>query len=207
MKLASIKELDGLKPVLKDQKSLGPDPVYWVFSEVSLREGWDNITIISPGNLNGEYPKTFGHYHSQEVDEVYRLLEGEGIFIMQKKHFEEGKWVPEMVDAVFLIRAKVGDEITITPEYGHSWSNVGKCPLIAYDNWTWGHQPSDYEDIKRLQGLAYYLVEENGQVKAIPNTRYQNLPQPTWTTAEEFKKLSTSSLFSAFSFKRYPFDR
>lgn len=186
MKLGSVRDLAGLKPVLKDNEATGPDPVYWVFSEVS-DERWANVTVIAPGNFNSEYPKTFGHYHGTDIDETYYLIEGEGILLLQKKHFEGDKWIPEKVDEVILIKAKPGDQILITPEWGHSWSNVGSGPLISFDDWRAGHSPSDYEDIRSLKGLAYYLVEEEGEVKAVPNPKYRDLPEPKWMTAEEFK--------------------
>lgn len=190
MKLGSTRELSGLKPVLKDANSAGPNPVYWVFSECS--EGkWANVTVIAPGKIGEEYPKTFGHYHGTDVDEIYRLIEGEGVLLLQKKFFDEsGNWVKEKVAEVVLIKTKPGDEILITPEWGHSWSNIGGGPLISFDDWRSGHAPTDYSDIESLQGLAYYLVEEKGGIKALPNPNYKDLPEPRWMSAEEFKKLS-----------------
>ncbi len=187
MKLGSIRELLGMKPVLKDPDATGQDPVYWVFSECS-QEGWANVTVIAPGNYGGEYPKTFGHYHGSEIDETYHLVEGEGVLVMQKKHFDEsGKWIPEVVDEVVLIKAKPGDEILITPEWGHSWSNVGSAPLISFDDWRAGHSPTDYSEIEKLQGLAYYLIDKDGEVTPVANSKYQNLPDPVWMSAEEFR--------------------
>lgn len=191
MKLSSTRTLEGLKKVLKDPDSSGPDPAYWVFSEINIEpeKDWANITIIAPGNYGGEYPKTFGHYHPEGAkDETYHLIEGEGILQLQKKHFENGVLTPEKVDEVFLIKAKPGDEILIKKEYGHCWSNIGKTALISYDDWRSAHTAADYEPIEKLQGLAYYLVEENGEVKAVPNPNYMDLPEPVWLSAEEFAK-------------------
>jgi glucose-6-phosphate isomerase len=193
MQLGSVRELSALRPVLSDPQSRGPDPVYWVFSDVSEAGKWANITLIAAGRFDGkkvggEYPKTFGHYHGTQVDETYCLAEGEGIMILQKKHLDKkGKWIPEMVDEVFLVRARPGDELVIKPEYGHSWSNTGDYPLISFDDWRAGHSPSDYQDIKRLQGMAYYLVDDGGEPKAVPNPRYKSLPKPVWLTAAEFR--------------------
>jgi oxalate decarboxylase/phosphoglucose isomerase-like protein (cupin superfamily) len=192
MKLGTQKTLEQLKPVLKDPNTTGPDPVYFVFYEVST-DKWANITMIQNGKIGEECPKTFGHYHSIGAPkETYHLLEGQGVLQMAKKHFAGDKWIPEMVDEVYLIKAKPGDEIVINENFAHSWSNVGNMPTISYDDWRSGHQPSDYADVERLQGLPYYLVEENGQIKAIPNQNYKDLPEPIWLTAEEFSKLTTN---------------
>ncbi len=186
MKLSSTRDLAGLKPVLKDSNSTGPDPVYWVFSDATDSK-WANVTMIASGSFNGEFPKTFGHYHGVDVPEIYHLIEGQGILLLQKKHMEGETWIPEKVSEVLLIQAKPGDEILITPEWGHSWSNVGTGPLISFDDWRSGHTPGDYEKIEQLQGLAYYLISENGQVKPVPNPHYVDLPEPKFITAAEFK--------------------
>lgn len=190
MKLGTQKTLEQLKPVLQNPESLGPDPVYFVFKDLE-NDKWANITITQNGKIGEEYPKTFGHYHSTSVNETYHVIAGEGVLQMIKKHMNGNSWDPSKVDAVYLVKAKPGDEILITPEFGHSWSNVGNLPLISFDNWTSGHQPSDYADIEKLHGLAYYLIEEAGKPKAIPNPNYTDLPVPVWITAEEFKKLAT----------------
>lgn len=186
MKLSSVRTLAELRSVLKEPLASGPDPVYWVFSEISTRTKLANLTVIAPGRFNGEYPKTFGHYHHNPATEIYHQVYGEGILLLQKKHLENGVWRPEKVEEVLLVTIKPGDEVTIKPEYGHSWSNVGDGPLLLYDNWSVGHWPADYEMIQKLHGLAYFLLEENGEPTAIPNPLYQNLPEPVWLTAQEF---------------------
>jgi glucose-6-phosphate isomerase, archaeal len=188
MKLGSTRELAGLKPVLKDPEASGPDPVYWVFAEVGAHP-WDNVTITAPGRLGEEYPKTFGHYHPVDAqDEIYRLITGEGIFMMQKKKLVDGNWIEDEVEAVCLIKAQPGEEIVIKPEWGHSWSNVGSAPLITFDNWTFGHSPHDYDIMEKLHGMAYYLIDENGEPKAVANPNYKNLPEAQWLTVTEFKQ-------------------
>ncbi len=187
MKLGSIRELSGNQSILKNPNTLGPDPVYWVFSEVSANR-WENMTVIVSGLYGDEYPKTFGHYHEVGVDETYHLVAGDGVLQLQKKKIVAGKWIQDEVEEVFLVRAKPGDNLLITPEYGHSLSNISKGPLISFDDWRSGHQPSDYEVIEKLQGLAYYLVEEKGEVRAIPNPNYKNLPEPQWITTAQWSE-------------------
>jgi oxalate decarboxylase/phosphoglucose isomerase-like protein (cupin superfamily) len=186
--------LDGLRGVLLNQRDYGPDPVYWVFTNLS-KTGWVNLTVIAPGFFSpdlvptaGEYPKTFGHYHTTQINETYHLVEGKGVLLLQKKHFDQNKnWIENMVDEVILINAEPGDEIIIRPQWGHSWSNIGPTPLLSYDSWHEGHSPHDYEPIEKLKGMAYYLVSENNQVKLVPNPNYQNLPQPSWMSTAQFK--------------------
>lgn len=185
MRLGAVRDLMGIKQVLMDPESKGPELVYMVVSGMT-KERWENLTIITAGRFGKEFPKTFGHYHGTETPETYRVISGEGVLQVQKKHFDEKMWVWDQVEEVILVKVKAGDEVTITPEYGHSMSNTGEAPLLTYDDWRAGHDPTDYAMIEKMQGLAYYLVEEGGGVKALPNPKYQSLPEPKWMTAEEF---------------------
>lgn len=187
MKLSSIRNLAGLKEVLRSPSASGPDPVYWVFSEIGS-ERFANITVIAPGVFNGEFAKTYGHYHGSKVDETYKLIEGEGVLVLQKKHYEKEVFVPDVVDEVLLVKAEPGDELLIKPEYGHSWSNVGKTALVSLDDWRAGHSPSDYEYIKDMKGLAYYLTIVEGKVEPVLNPNYKSAPFPVWLTAKEYKQ-------------------
>ena len=185
MKLTSARSLAEMKNVLLDPNAAGPDPVYQVL-DVSRENSWVNETVISHGKYGTEFPKTFGHYHGTPVPEIYTEVQGEGILLLQKKYFENGVWVPERVSDVFLIRAKHGDKIVITSEYGHNWSNIGDKDLVLYDDWHSGHQPSDYEMVQKLHGMAYYLTEVNGETKPVANSNYKDLPAPVWLTSAEF---------------------
>lgn len=187
MRLGSVRDLMGIAPVLMNPSAPGPDPVYYVFNNVTEGGPWANITIMTAGKYGKEYPKTFGHYHGAQVLETYHILSGEGVMQLQKRFMDQKMWVAEKVMEVLLVRVNAGEEITIGPEYGHSWSNVGELPFITYDNWTAGHEPTDYAMIEKLGGLAYYLIDGGGKVKAVANPKYQDLPEPVWMNAEEFK--------------------
>lgn len=173
-----------MKEVLLDPSTSsgqGPDPVYEVFTDLN-NHFWVNKTVISAGRYGKEYPKTFGHYHGENVDEVYFVAEGEGVLVLQKRDASE----------VLLVRAKTGDRVVIHPEYGHSWSNVGDKPLVLFDNWSFPHSPTDYAKIERLAGMAYYLVEKDGKPEAIADKNYPKMPKPRWLTTEEFNSYAES---------------
>jgi len=179
----TTRSLEDLKPVLQDPSSQGPSPIYTV--EPANQDEWINKTVIQPGKLGKEYTKTFGHYHTIKSEpELYRVESGEGILILQKKHIKEGEWRPEKVDEVLLVQAKAGDQILITPEYGHSWSNVVPSPLVLLDNWSYEHSNEDYAFIAKHKGMSYYLVEEDGKPTPVKNTNYE-APQPIWATPEQ----------------------
>jgi len=188
MKLKSTRPIQELKEVLYNPNSKGPQEAYWVFSELGHKK-WENMTIISPGTYDKEFNKTYGHYNSVDINETYKLLSGKGILMLQKKFYENNNWIQNKVEQVCFITANPGDEIIITPEWGHAWTNMGDLPLISLDTWRSGHKPSDYENIKKLQGMAYYLIKEKNDVKIVPNPNYENLPEPKWITPQEFTNI------------------
>lgn len=185
VKISFARDLQSLRLVLKDPNSVGPDPVYWVFNEIG--GDWLNMTVITPGSYNGEYPKTFGHYHEVGVGEAFKLVQGEGVLFVQKRAVENGAPIADKIEEVICIKAVPGDEISITPEYAHSWINIGSSPLIIFDNWGKGHLPADYKEMGSLHGLCYYLINKEGQVSTAENANYKVIPPITWLTAEEFK--------------------
>ena len=173
MTLRFTRPLEQMRPVLFDPTATGPDPVYQVFT--NLDNSWINLTILQPGTYNGEYSKTFGHYHADGKDEVYRIEEGEGILLMQTEN------------EVLVIKAQTGDKVLIPHQYGHCWINLGKDPLVSYDDHLMPQD--DYEDIKKMHGMSYYIINDNGQPKAVENPNYPNHPEPKWLTAKEYLSL------------------
>lgn len=186
MLLKFTRSIDEMMPLLMNGREVkSKDPVYWVFSNVSKK--WEHATLICPGDFGGEFPKTFGHYHTTDSIEKYKILYGQGIIVMQKRKFLDDDWVLDQIEKVYLVEFLSGDEINIPPEWGHSCSNIGSGPLLILDDWK-GEE--SYEPIKKLGGLAYFLVNRNGTAEFIPNKNYKNLPKPEWVTASDFNKLS-----------------
>ena len=163
--------------------------VYWVFSNIS--KFWENMTLIAPGEFNGEFPKTFGHYHSSNTTEKYKLLSGKGILLMQKRKFVDDDWVSDELEKIYFVEFLPGDELDITKEWGHSWSNIGNEPLVTLDNWKDGHTPGDYQPIEKLGGMGYFLVKNNEGANFIPNPKYKDLPKPEWISAKEFNRINS----------------
>lgn len=178
MILKSSRSLVEMREVMLDPStSSGPDPVYQVFTDLT-DHFWINKTVIPAGKIGKEFPKTMGHYHQVDVDEIYYVAAGQGILILQND------------EEIFFVKAEVGDEVTIKSEFGHNWSNVGSKELILFDNWSVPHSPTDYAWVEIEHGMAYYLIEENGEIKTVPNPHYVKLPKASWLTAKEFNARS-----------------
>jgi glucose-6-phosphate isomerase len=128
-----------------------------------------DITIIPPKMLGREYVKTAGHYHPHipgtdiSYTEVYQVLEGEAIYLLQK---QEGGRITD----VMAYNAKKGDCVLIPPGYGHITINsAGETLKMA--NWVYRDFSSIYDTIRKLSGGAYYLLVDG----FIKNASYQDV--------------------------------
>jgi glucose-6-phosphate isomerase len=124
-----------------------------------------DVTVLPELNLGKELNKTLGHYHSKaksgkEYPEIYEVLRGEALYILQKKG-ERGK-----IEDVVWCRASPGNQILIPPGYGHATVNAGRSTLVMAN--LIAIQKSDYSEFKRCGGAALYAFA-NGEIRANPS--------------------------------------
>lgn len=181
MQLALERTWAQLRQVEYQIGTRGEGTEYWVFNKATDGK-WENMTVLTCQREGREYPKTYGHYHGTAVNERYKLVAGRGVLVLQKRVAGRDDEIAEVV----LIRANPGDEVVITPEWGHAWVNIGDMPLVSLDDWRSGHTPGDYEVIGKMGGLAYYLLDKNGEVEVVQNQAYKKVPQPRWMNAMEY---------------------
>lgn len=184
MRIKSARSLKELSEVLMDKNSKGPDPAYWVLTDIPSPR-WKNITLTSPGNYNGELVKTYGHYHSSDTNETYKLISGQGVLLVQKRKFIDDDFAEDIIETVYFIEFLPEDELIITPEWGHSFINLGNEPLVTYDDWSEPHKESDYKAIKKLNGMSYYLILKNNKPEFVKNPNYKEVPIPKWISVSE----------------------
>jgi len=128
-----------------------------------------DITIMPSQMLGEEFVKTKGHSHLSEMQELYTVLEGEAIFLMQKG---KGK----IIEDVVVIKAKKGEWVIVPPGYAHITINPSKKEL-KMANWVHERCKSFYEDIRKIQGACYYFTQsgwiKNKNYKKIPPLRFE----------------------------------
>lgn len=160
-----------------DPSAPGPAVHYYMIRGGSAKR---NITVWEAGTVGGEYIKTYGHYHVDELDETYWVLAGEGIILQQKLADPE---VPDVVEEFRAIRVKAGDSVYMPPNVGHLAVNTGKTWFVTSDDSPVagaGDSASmpvhaNYELVKRMRGFAYYVVERDGQPVLVPNKLYKEV--------------------------------
>ncbi len=179
----SVKTVSGMRPVLLDRGAAsggkGSRKTYFMFrgiagsandARVFARHAVRfDITIITGARLGVELNKTFGHYHTMAPDgrgypEVYGVLEGTAIFLMQKQ-LRNG-----LVDFVS-VKCRAGDVVLMPPDYGHITINPGRGRLVLA-NLVSSAFKSRYGNIERMHGGAVYLLANGTQV---PNLNYRKV--------------------------------
>ncbi|MCL4365914.1 hypothetical protein M1437_01675 [Patescibacteria group bacterium] len=182
-----------MREVLMNPDASGPEVHYYM-----IRGGTDktNITVWETGTVGGEYIKTYGHYHVGQIEETYQAISGEGIVLLQtRKKDTEGNPIDDEIESFYAIPVKVGDHVFISSGTGHLIVNTGKVWLVTSDDSPVnfaeadpvslpGH--ADYVPFQKLQGAAYYVVEENGKPKLVKNENYKSVPEAQWFTPEEY---------------------
>lgn len=171
----STRTLSEMEPVLREPGSQGSDICYSVYRGVEDPEvpaGMRaDITVLPPGKIGDEYYKTHGHYHIGEGVEIYKVLSGDGIIIMQRPSFNF-----ESVEAVRLVRMPVNQQIEIPSGWGHTLINLGSTPLVAL-NYEAPEIENLYAGFVKKRGAAYYVIEKNDKVELIPNKNYTEVPK------------------------------
>jgi glucose-6-phosphate isomerase len=170
----SIRTLAKMQEVTLDPYALGPKDVYWMFRGIdSEKNKRVDLTILVPGFLGKEYTKTYGHYHKKNEKEVYKVLFGEVIFVLQSRE-KSGE-----IDEVRVIKARQGQLVEFPPGFAHTTVNIGSQAVLLL-NWQSFSTVNDYEPIKKKRGFAYYVVEKDGAPLLVPNPNYKTLPKPSW---------------------------
>lgn len=165
----SVRTLEQMKgTVMKYHDEAANLEMYYMFRAVHKSEDVRfDITVIPPLEVGGECAKTHGHYHPAGDDgmpypEVYQVLRGSGVFVLQKKNRNAGT-----VD-VMVVHASEGDAVLLPPGFGHVSVNTGDVPLVL-SNLVYDKFESIYDDYTENQGAAIYYLKDG---ELVHNTNY-----------------------------------
>jgi oxalate decarboxylase/phosphoglucose isomerase-like protein (cupin superfamily) len=173
-----------MKEVLMTPDAKGPAVHYHM-----IRGGDDktNITVWEKGKVGDEYIKSYGHYHLGDLEETYRVLQGQGIIILQERATDtDGSPIDDEIKSFRALRVKAGDEVNIPKNTGHLAINTGQTWFVTSDNSPVdfeekdpvsmpGH--ADYEPFHKLRGAAYYVIDKDGKPEFIKNPNYKSVPK------------------------------
>lgn len=166
-----VRHLRELEKVAYDRDwyaSAGDADMYMMYRGIEEKDGIRyDITVVPARMMGKEFAKTKGHYHKGNYGEVYTVLEGEAIYVMQKL-------VPgseNEIEDVYAVKAQKGDVVVIPSNYGHITINPSSAEL-KMANWVATACQSDYSLYEKFQGGCYYYTSQ-GWIK---NERYASVP-------------------------------
>lgn len=166
-----IRKLNDMREVLadKDFAKNSPDTdLYFMYRGLAEKDNLRyDITTIPAKMLGSEFNKTKGHYHVGAMQELYMVLEGTAIYLLQKRN-AEGK-----IEDVYAVEAHKGDSVIMPAFYGHVTINPSKTEELKMANWVCKDCKSDYSEYIKLAGACWYFTESGW----IRNENYKNVPE------------------------------
>ncbi|MCK9446324.1 glucose-6-phosphate isomerase [bacterium] len=173
LKNPDIRKIKDIENVLLDERTAKANPeqeLYYMYR--GIKEENDlryDITVIPPFLMGDEFVKTKGHFHSSGHAEMYIVLEGEAIFLMQKGTDE--------VKDIYAVKAAKDDIVIIDKEYGHITINPSAKETLKLANWVSIECCSDYKSIEDKRGAAYFYTikgwVKNNNYKDVPEIRFE----------------------------------
>ena len=166
-----IRKLSDMKAVVKDQewlKTAEDANLYFMYRGLERKEVLRyDITVLATKMLGEEFNKTKGHYHQGAYPEIYMVLEGTAIYLLQKRN-EAGD-----IEDVYAVTVKAGECAIMPPFYGHVTINPSKTEELKMANWISDNCKSDYSLFEKNQGACYYYTKQGWQ----KNENYKNVPE------------------------------
>jgi glucose-6-phosphate isomerase len=169
-----IRYLDDIKEILYDKKWARTAPnfkLYYVYRGIKKRGDLRyDVTVIPARMLGREFVKTKGNRNWKGYQELYTVLEGEAMFLMQKI---EGKIIKD----VLAIKAKKGSWVIIPPDYLVVLINPSSKKTLKTGNWVSEKNKNIYEDVEKMKGACYFFTKsgwiKNKNYKFIPKIRFE----------------------------------
>ncbi|MCX6721698.1 MAG: glucose-6-phosphate isomerase, partial [Candidatus Staskawiczbacteria bacterium] len=137
-----IRHLNEMRGVLADKKFAKNSPdidLYYMYRGLEEKNGLRYDETILPAKVLGnEFNKTKGHYHIGAYPEIYMVLEGKAIYLLQKRN-NKGQ-----VEDAFAVEVKKGECAIMPPFYGHITINPSEEKELKMANWISNDCKSDY---------------------------------------------------------------
>ena len=184
-----VRKLNDIKTVIFDQewlKTAADSDLYFMYRGLEEKDGLRyDITVVPAKMLGSEFVKTKGHYHEGAYGELYTVLEGNAIYLMQKKSADD------IIEDCYFVKAKKGDVVIIPSFYGHITINPAENQELKMANWVSKDCISNYSLFEKLHGACYFYTTngwlKNGNYKSVPEIREE---QPIKSIPEDLSFLN-----------------
>lgn len=157
-----IRYLKEMADVVYDKEFVKNNPnleLYYVYRGVKKQNGIRyDITVIPPQMLGEEFVRTKGNRNSNDFPELYAVLKGEAIFLLQKAK-------EDVVEDVLAIEVKKGDFVLVPAEYAVMVINPLEKEL-KLGNWVSEKNENIYDELERMRGMCYFAIAKKSKVKS-----------------------------------------
>jgi len=150
-----VRRLSDMRDFFADEQAVervltSDDPVIYEFWKGECESSGGGVsyglTRIHPGTVGREYHMTKGHFHTKDGDEIYVVVEGRGLLLLQTRE-GEGRTV-EMTP---------GHMVYVPTGWAHRTVNTGDAALIFLSIWPPG-VGHDYGTVARY-GFPQLVVQ------------------------------------------------
>jgi len=189
-KIPDIRYLYDMKDLIYDKKWLKTAPnfeLYYMYRGLKEKDGLRyDITVVPSRMLGKEYVRTKGNRNNKNFPELYTVLKGEAIFLLQKT---KGRKI-SIIEDIAVVKVKPGDWIIIPAKYAVVMINPSKKTLKT-GNWVSNKNQNIYSELKAMKGAGYFYTKKgwikNNNYKKVPKLRFEK-PRKTMPKSLDFLK-------------------
>jgi len=172
-----IRTLAEMREVLIDKSVSEPADLYYMYRDVykidDLAKLQKNklrydVTMIKPDMLGTELMKTAGHYHPGSYGELYEVVNGKCLCMLQRRNTADHT----VIEEVIVVEARAGEKIVIPPGFGHILINPGPEYLVT-SNWVSSEFKSQYDLYKKAGGAAYFVIKSKDGIELKANPYFK----------------------------------
>ena len=177
-----MRQLDDIRPSLRDPHCVGPNPVYSIVMDVGRQMHRDElqrrtllfgVVAYAAGRLGLEPVRSQGHVHAiaphcgWSTPELFEIWEGRAIIYAQERVADD----PGRCVAIF---AGPGDKVVVPPGFAHSVINADPEKRMVFGAWCDRQYGFEYNQIRARGGLAWFpILDETNDVRWERNSRYR----------------------------------
>lgn len=145
--------------------------LYEVYREVKTDSDLRyDVTVLYPTLLHKEFNRTKGNCNSDGFQELYTVLEGEAVFLLQS--FED-----KNVNDVFAVKVLEGEWIIIPPYHWVIIINPSLTEVLETGNWVSKRTTNLYKPLERMRGMSYFYTQSgwtnNSNYVKVPQLRFE----------------------------------
>ncbi len=175
--------LDSIRKSLMDPQCEGPQTVYAIAMDVGKTEHKPMLedmhllygaVAYAQGSLGEEPVRSQGHIHAvscfsaQSTPEVYEIWSGKAIIYMQE-------YAEDHPGRCFAVYAGPGDVVIVPPYWAHATISASghEDEPMTFGAWCVRDYAFDYKGVRAHNGIAWFPVVRDGDIKWLANPAYE----------------------------------